>query len=105
MRLPFLVVLLMLAGCAAPLPDAGAADVVLLGEQHDALLHRDLERQWIASLAARGQLAALALEMAERGASTASLPHNADEAQVQAALRWNEQAWPWDRYRPAIMEA
>jgi uncharacterized iron-regulated protein len=59
----------------------------------------------VARLAARGQLAALALEMAERGTSTASLARNADEAQVQAALHWNQQAWPWERYRPVIMEA
>lgn len=105
MRVPFLVVLLMLAGCATPLPDPGSADAVLLGEQHDALLHRDLQRQWVASLAGRRQLGALALEMAERGTSTASLPRGASEAQVQAALHWNQQAWPWDRYSPAIMAA
>ncbi|MCG2594828.1 ChaN family lipoprotein [Ramlibacter sp. XY19] len=105
MRQAFLVVLLMLAGCAASLPDPRGADVVLLGEQHDAQGHRDLQQRWVASLAARGQLGALALEMAERGTSTASLPRNASEAEVQAALRWSQQAWPWDRYRPAIMEA
>ena len=105
MRLPFLVVLLMLAGCAASPIDLGGANVVLLGEQHDAAGQPSLQQRWVASLAERGQLGALALEMAERGTSTASLPRSATEAEVQGALRWNPQAWPWDRYRPAIMEA
>ena len=108
MRLHFLVAALLLAGCAASAPqlmDGAGADAVLLGEQHDAAAHPGLQRQWVATLAARGSLGALALEMAERGASTASLPRGASEAQVQEALHWNAQAWPWDRYRPAIMAA
>ena len=36
------------------------ADALLLGEQHDAPEHHVLERQVVAWLAARGQLAALA---------------------------------------------
>jgi uncharacterized iron-regulated protein len=43
--------------------------------------------------------------MAEEGTSTAGLPKDASEAQVQAALRWNAQGWPWDRYRLPIMAA
>ena len=108
MRFHFAVAVLTLAGCAASapqLPDLAHTDAVLLGEQHDAPLHPGLQQQWVAALAARGTLAALALEMAERGTSTAGLPPGASEAQVQAALHWNTQAWPWDRYRPAIMEA
>jgi uncharacterized iron-regulated protein len=108
MRLPFAVAVLLLAGCAAStpqLPDLAGADAVLLGEQHDAEAHRELQHRWVAGLAARGTLGALALEMAERGTSTAGLARGASEAQVQGALRWNTEAWPWDRYRPAIMEA
>jgi uncharacterized iron-regulated protein len=108
MRFHFAVAVLTLAGCAASapqLPDLAHTDAVLLGEQHDALVHRDLQQQWVAALAARGTLAALALEMAERGTTTTGLPPGAGEAQVQAALHWNTQAWPWDRYRPAIMKA
>lgn len=98
--------LLLITGCAA-LPGAGdaAADVLLLGEQHDAEAHRDLQEQWVAGLARRGLLGALLLEMAERGRTTAGLAPQATEAEVQAALAWNTQAWPWDRYRPAIMAA
>ncbi|MDB5861408.1 MAG: hypothetical protein JWQ76_5097 [Ramlibacter sp.] len=108
MRCHFVVAVLLLAGCAASapqLPDLASVDVVLLGEQHDADAHRDLQQQWVAGLAARGTLGALALEMAERGTSTAGLAATASEAQVRDALQWNTQAWPWDRYRPAIMEA
>ena len=108
MRFHIAVAPLLLAACAAPpphLPDTAGADAVLLGEQHDAASHRELHQQWVAALAARGTLGALALEMAERGTSTAGLAANASEAQVQAALRWNTRAWPWDRYSPAIMTA
>jgi uncharacterized iron-regulated protein len=108
MRFHFAVAMLTLAGCAASapqLPDLAGTDAVLLGEQHDALVHRDLQQQWIASLVARRTLVALALEMAERGTTTAGLPPGASEAQVRGALHWNTQAWPWDRYSPAIMEA
>jgi uncharacterized iron-regulated protein len=100
---------LALGGCAGPaplaVPDLADTDVVLLGEQHDAARHRELEQQWVTGLAQRGHLAALVLEMAERGHSTAGLPAGAGEAQVQQALHWSTQAWPWDRYRPAIMAA
>ena len=108
MRFHLAVAALALAGCAASAPQWPApagTDAVLLGEQHDADRHPGLQRQWVAGLAERGQLGALALEMAERGTSTAGLPPGASEADVQGALRWNTGAWPWDRYRPAIMAA
>ena len=108
MRFHIAVATLLLAGCAASVPqlaDVSGADAVLLGEQHDAVAQPALQRQWVAALAARGTLAALTLEMAERGTSTAGLPRGATEAQVQTALQWNTQAWPWERYGPAIMEA
>lgn len=81
------------------------ADILLLGEQHDAPEHQALQREAVAALAARGQLAALALEMAESGRSTARLPASATEAQVQAALAWSDQAWPWRAYGPVVMSA
>jgi uncharacterized iron-regulated protein len=97
-----------LAGCAAPGLDADAlagADVVLLGEQHDDAGHQRHHRDVVQSMAARGRLAAVALEMAEQGNSTAGLPRNADESSVRAALNWNEEAWPWQAYGPAVMAA
>lgn len=110
------------AGCAAlssgstaaPAADAPVArriaallpaDALLLGEQHDAPEHHAMEREAVQALAERGQLAALALEMAEEGRSTAHVAPGASEAQVQAALDWNDKAWPWSSYGPAVMAA
>ena len=107
--------LLGAAGCATPAPlgaDGQArlatllpADVLLLGEQHDAPAHQQLQRQAVQWLAARGALAALALEMAEQGRSTAGLPRDASEADVQHALAWRDAGWPWKTYRPVVMAA
>ena len=58
-----------------------------------------------------GQLvvAALVVEMAERGRRTTGLPRDASEAQVREALDWREAvnagAWPWATYGPLVMEA
>jgi uncharacterized iron-regulated protein len=81
------------------------ADVLLLGEQHDAAEHQDIHRQVIEHLAVRGQLAAVVLEMAEAGSSTATLKSNSTQLQVQAALNWNNKSWPWVAYWPAVMAA
>ncbi|MGK6308526.1 ChaN family lipoprotein [Variovorax sp. DT-64] len=81
------------------------ADALLLGEQHDAPEHHAIERETVEALAARGRLAALAIEMAEEGSSTAHLDRTATEAQVQTALGWNEKAWPWSAYGPTVMAA
>ena len=108
MRLPLAFAVLSLAACAAtsPPPDAAGADIVLLGEQHDARAHPALQQQWVQALARQGKLAAVAVEMAERGASTQGLPPTASEEQVRTALRWNaDTGWPWERYGPAIMAA
>ncbi|WP_395317558.1 ChaN family lipoprotein [Variovorax sp. UC74_104] len=80
-------------------------DALLIGEQHDAPEHHVIEREAVEALAARGHLAALALEMAEEGRSTAQLAPTATEAQVQAALDWSDKAWPWASYGPAVMAA
>ena len=115
MRLPIATVLaLLLAACAAraPLPAAltdstGATsrELLLLGEQHDASDHRALQQQVIERLAAQGRLAALALEMAERGHSTAGLDADASEQTVRSALHWNEAGWDWPTYAPVVMAA
>jgi uncharacterized iron-regulated protein len=117
----FLIPLLLLAACATvPEPrlfphapnDITArtdallpASVLLLGEQHDAAEHQQIHRQVIEHLAVRGQLAAVALEMAEAGTSTAALKSNSTQLQVQAALGWNDKGWPWQAYGPAVMAA
>lgn len=105
---------LLLGGCAllepAPLPARARhallpTDVLLLGEQHDAPEHQLLERETVEWLAGRGELAALVLEMAERGRSTAGLAPGASERAVQSALRWSDAAWPWASYGPVAMAA
>jgi uncharacterized iron-regulated protein len=101
--------LLFLAACASPSAMTGIAHtdapLLLLGEQHDDAEHHAFERETVQSLAARGVLAALALEMADSGASTAGLPRQASEEDVRRVLRWNEDSWPWADYAPAVMAA
>jgi uncharacterized iron-regulated protein len=81
------------------------ADVLLLGEQHDAVAHQRVQQGLVATLAGRGQLAALALEMADSGQSTAGLPAGASEEQTRRLLNWNNEAWPWTAYGPVVMTA
>ena len=95
---------LALTGCTS-LPADLSAQALLLGEQHDVPEHQRLHRDTVQTLAARGQLAAVALEMADQGASTQGLPRDADEATVRQALRWNEAGWPWAAYGPTVMAA
>lgn len=80
-------------------------DVLLLGEQHDASEHQVIHQQVTALLAQRGLLAAVALEMADDGASTAKLHPSSTEQQTQNALKWNDKSWSWQAYGPAVMTA
>ncbi len=80
-------------------------DILLLGEQHDAAEHQALQARLVSALVERGQLAALLLEMADSGRSTRSLLPSASEAEVQGALAWQDSAWPWAAYGPAVMNA
>jgi len=113
-----LLSVMLLTGCSSwtkPVSVSGDADpplttlrgveLLLLGERHDAPEHPGLQRQVVQALSARGTLAAVALEMAEAGTSSAGLPIDASEAQVRAALRWHDAAWPWTRYGPVVMAA
>lgn len=98
----------LLAGCGSAPPrvdELRGIDVVLLGEIHDEAEHQRHHLEVVQALAARGELAALALEMAEQGRTTAGLPRDAHEDDVRAALHWNDQAWPWQPYAPAVMAA
>ena len=79
--------------------------MLLLGEQHDAVAHQRVQQGLVATLAGRGQLAALALEMADSGTSTAGLPSDASPEQVRASLKWDDTAWPWTAYGPVVMSA
>lgn len=68
------------------------ADLLLLGEQHDAPEHQQVQRDIVQALATSGRLAALALEMADAGNSTTGLPADSSEFSVRQALQWNEKA-------------
>ena len=81
------------------------ADVLLVGEQHDAPEHHQIKQQVLANLAQRGVLAAVALEMADAGTTTDKLHPSSSEEQVRLALRWKDNAWPWSDYGPAVMTA
>jgi uncharacterized iron-regulated protein len=111
LRLAAIVFLTALTACATPPPtrlpltSLLPADAVLLGEQHDAPDHQRIHREVITDLAVQGLLAAVVIEMAERGTSTAGLERTASEAQVRSALRWNEPGWHWANYGPAVMAA
>jgi uncharacterized iron-regulated protein len=101
--------LLFLAACATPVAMTGLAEaepsLLLVGEQHDEPEHHRQERDMVRTLAARGALAALALEMADSGATTAGLAPQASEEEVRRALRWDGKGWPWTDYAPAVMAA
>ena len=81
------------------------ADVLLLGEQHDADAHQQLHSNAIALLAQRGLLAAVVLEMADAGRTTAGLHPSSTEQQTRNALKWDDKSWPWQAYGPAVMTA
>lgn len=93
------------AARAAQLEALLPADVLLIGEQHNAAEHQQIEQQVIALLAARGLLAAVALEMAEAGVSTAALQPSSTEEQARHELKWDNSGWPWTAYGPAVMTA
>jgi uncharacterized iron-regulated protein len=107
-----LAALALLQGCAAVGPNVQQrvdsllpADILLIGEQHDADAHQQIQRLVVLELAQRGQLAALALEMAQEGQSTRGLAPDASEDVVQKALQWNDAGWSWQRYGPVVMAA
>ncbi len=81
------------------------SDMLLLGERHDAPQHQQMQREAVEWLTRQGLLAALVLEMAEQGHGTQGLPRDASESAVQAALAWNDGAWPWQQYGPVAMAA
>lgn len=96
-------VALLLAACTTPAPPLPDAPVYIFGEQHDQPDHQRQTAQAVRQLAARGTLAALVIEMAERGRSTAGLPPDAGAAQVREALGWR--GWEWPVYEGVVMAA
>lgn len=107
--------LFWLAGCAQPagqapppLDDLLPTPLLLLGEQHDAPEHQQLQRATVRLLAQRGELAALVIEMAEQGRQTTGLPADAAESLVRERLDWVTRSpggWSWSSYGPVVMAA
>jgi uncharacterized iron-regulated protein len=90
---------------AAPTPDSTPPDVMLIGERHDAPGQIAQVNDTLLQLIREGRLAALVIEMAPAGTSTAALPRDADAAAIRKALHWGDKSWPWNRYAPAITTA
>ena len=90
----------LLGACAMA---AAAADLLILGEVHDQPDQQRQAADEVQRLAADGRLAALVLEMAEAPHTSAGLPRDASEAQVQQALHWR--GWPWPAYAAVVMQA
>ncbi|MGC9237838.1 MAG: ChaN family lipoprotein [Thiomonas sp.] len=86
------------------LDDCARAALCMLGEQHDHPDHHAVQAWIVTALAQRGQLAALALEMADAGLRFDG-PRDAPEATVRASLHWDEDGWPWALYAPPLMAA
>jgi uncharacterized iron-regulated protein len=97
------LVALALAACATPMTPLPDAQVVVFGEQHDQPDHQRQTEQALRRMVADGQLAALVIEMAEQGRSTAGLPRDADAASVRGALAWS--GWEWPVYEGVVMAA
>jgi uncharacterized iron-regulated protein len=103
-----LLLMALMTACATLLPSplpSPLPDVLLLGEQHDEPTHQQWHHRTVGQLIERGKLAAVALEMAEQGRSTAGLAHSASDAEVKTALGWDDKSWPWSAYEPAVMAA
>lgn len=103
-RAPFLALITAaLAACAsapAPLPPAR---LLIYGEQHDQPDHQRQVADVVRQLAARGELAAVVIEMADAGRSTKGLPRDSTEAAVRDALAWS--GWAWADYAGVVMAA
>ena len=88
------------------LPGATAlTHIILLGEQHDNPDHQRIQRDVVQDLAAKGQLAAVVIEMAAQGQSTLANQRAATATEVKAALQWDDKAWSWQAYEPVVMAA
>ena len=107
-RLSLILASALLASCATQPPNHTGnppPDVLMLGERHDAPGQMALVADELQRLSAQGRLAALAIEMAPAGTTTAALPRDAAAPAIRKALTWNDKAWPWDRYAGPITVA
>ena len=79
----------------------------VLGEQDNNDPQQWLSGWFVEQLAARGQLAVLALGMLEGVGERVQLPRNASAAQVRDALQWQQRTigYPFERYERVVMAA
>lgn len=96
------LVLGLTVGCAAP-ATSYTARLLVFGEQHDQPDQQRQVAEQVRALATEGRLAAVVLEMAERGRDTRALARDASEAQARDALAWT--GWPWEPYAAVVMNA
>lgn len=89
-----------------------AADIVLLGENHDNADHHRLQAWAVSQVASAGREGALVFEMIgpdEAPALADALAQGAGAetaAMLGAALRWEERGWPsWQMYEPIARAA
>ncbi len=74
-----------------PPPEASAAQVVFLGEQHDNPAHHKLQAAWVDALDPR----ALVFEMLTAEQADLVTPENrANEETLESALGWEDAGWP-----------
>ena len=81
------------------------ADVLILGEQHNAPEHQAIAQQVIEYLAVRGLLGAVVIEMADANRDTSELTSKAEQEDISFALRWKDRTWPWRAYGPVVITA
>jgi uncharacterized iron-regulated protein len=100
-----MLVVAWLVGCTGvpePLP-LPPARLLVYGEQHDQPDQQRQVAEVVRQLAARGELAALVIEMADAGRSTRGLPRDSTDAAVREALAWT--GWTWDDYAGVVKAA
>lgn len=97
----FFIVAMLLASSAVQAQSA--PPVWIFGEQHDQPDQQAQVAAEVVRLAARGELAAVVLEMADRGRSTRGLSPEATPEQARQALAWT--GWPWEPYAAVVMNA
>ncbi|MDW3223104.1 MAG: ChaN family lipoprotein [Paracoccaceae bacterium] len=71
--------------------EAGSAQIVFLGEQHDNLAHHTVQAEWAVALAP----SALVFEMLTPDQAAAVTPLNRlSEQELSTALNWEDAGWP-----------
>ena len=94
---------LFASDAVAEIPDeARAAQIVVLGEQHDNPDHHARQAEWVTAL----QPSALVFEMLTPVQAGKAAFDWSDQAELDAAIGWSQSAWPsFDMYFPIFAAA